>query len=579
MRKKKTLTLLLLLMACNAFAGGEDISSARRIEAHLKIGDKQSAVQEAQLAANAYPDSVLLKQLLVKAFAKAGKEKECLAAWKANEPYFTDERQKAELLEEMAWGFIEKGAQSNSLTLKAISMLGATMTQDVYAVDILKNHMKDSNSLIREMAVELASYLNDRPLQREVLRLLEEEPVWDVRLQAILAAGKMRLSESEPKLKAILSDDRNHLEEKIIAATAIVSLREDVTRNEIYTLSKSKRAGLRLLACKMASEFDRKEDLDLIVPLLRDSRSEVRIEALNVLGLLRAKSINGKKIPDLIAPCLEESDYKVAITAAWVMALYDPLQSENYFFTWLKHPNPEVRTIAASALALTGRYGEKMMLKILQESKDRFVRVNIALGLLGQRIATAQAAEELYRFMISEQKLLMSSSSANRLFNAVSPSDIRRSSAVSETPEAADQIVRLELLRLLAVMGYPKTQIAMKQFLKEKNWEITGIATMLIEEGDEEAVALVRELLNDSDKKVRIQAALVLSMWARDSKAVDILQDSYATADRELKMRILEALGHIGAPQSVPFLIHAMQDPFAMLRISAATALILCLNH
>ena len=285
-------------------------------------------------------------------------------------------------------------------------MLGATLTQDVYAVEILRKCMRDSNSIIRAMAVEFSSYLNDHPLQAEVLQFRKKK-VWDVRLEAIQAVGEMQLQSTEPKLTAILSDDRTHLEEKMIAATAIVNTRDSVQRSEIYTLAKSNRAGLRLLACQMVTEFDRYSDLDLIVPLLNDSRTEVRVAALNVFGLLRPDSTKGKKVPDLIVSSLVEADYKIAVTAAWIYALYEPLKAEKYFVNWLKHPNSDVRAFAAAGLAMTGRYGEKIALKTLRESDDPFVRVNVALGLLGQRVAVEQASEELFNFLMMQQKQLM----------------------------------------------------------------------------------------------------------------------------------------------------------------------------
>lgn len=579
---RNCLALLLLCFTAGAFSSAPegDKPSARRVQAHLRVGDKLAAVQEAQKALAAFPRSILIQQLLIQSLAKAGYEKECIDAWKKYEPSFKDERQRAELMEEIAWGILEKGLESSSLSIRGYSMLGATLTQDVYAVEILKKCMRDSNSIIRAMAVEFSSYLNDHPLQAEVLRLLEEEKVWDVRLEAIQAAGEMKLQSTEPKLKAILSDERTHLEEKIIASTAIVNMRDDVQRSEIYALARSNRAGLRLLACQMAAEFDRYSDLDLIVPLVNDSRTEVRIAALNVLGLLRPESAVGKKVPELISSSLMEADYKVAVTAAWVCALYDPVKAEKFFASWLRHPNADVRVFAAAGLAMTGKYGEKIALKALKESNDPFVRVNIALGLFGQRVAVEQAADELYHFLMMQQKQLMRTAKSNPLFLELAPSNTRHTEKVSETPEALDQITRLELLRLLAVVEYPKTSVAIKRFLKEKNWGIMGIAaTTLIEEGDEAAVDLVRVLLDDDDPKIRVQAALVIALWASDDKAVDILQSSYPSAGRDLKLQILEALGRIGARQSVPFLIDALQDPFALLRVIAASSLIICLNH
>lgn len=553
---------------------------ARRIEAHLLIGDELAAVQEAKRGLLACPDSIILQIGLVKSLAKAGFESECIAAWKLYSKSFVDEDQKNALIEEVAWGILKKESQSSSLSLRGMAMIGATLTQDVAGVEILKKNMCDKNSLIREIATELAAYLKDYPLKKEVLRLMEEDSVFDVRLAAIRSCGEMKLKSAEARLTQILSDSRSHLEERVLAAAAIVNIREMVQRSELVSLSTSKHAGLRLLACQLISKFDRVADLDLLIPLLNDSRMEVRIEALNAFGLLRADVLEKNAVIDLIAPRLTEGNYKVAITAAWVTTFYDPGKAEPFFNRWLNHPNQEVRVFAAAALASTGRHGENIAARALKNCQDPFVSVNLAIGLLGQRSEIELCCSELFNFLMMYQKPVMWSNDSNRLFNVFTKSNVRRSEANTETPEAADQIVRLELLRLLALMGYGKTDVAVKKFLKEKNWGISGLAaTTLLEEGDEEAVEIVSALLEDNDRQIKIQAALALAMWAKDPVAVSLLQDVYATADRELKIKILEALGQVGTKKSIPFLIDALQDPFPMLRLIAASSLIICLNH
>ena len=101
----------------------------------------------------------------------------------------------------------------------------------------------------------------------------------------------------------------------------------------------------------------------------------------------------------------------------------------------------------------------------------------------------------------------------------------------------------------------------------------------LIEEGDEEALSMVRELLNDPEQKIRVQAAFILALLGSDPEAVKVLQEAYPNVEREMKVQILEALAHIGAPESIPFLMNILKEPFQVLRVVAASALIQCLNH
>ena len=91
---------------------------------------------------------------------------------------------------------------------------------------------------------------------------------------------------------------------------------------------------------------------------------------------------------------------------------------------------------------------------------------------------------------------------------------------------------------------------------------MTGAAAAtLLQEGDEEDLAAVRELLTDPDEKIRVQAAMILAIVGSDPTAVKILQEAYHHVDREMKVHILEALAHIGDASSIPFLLKSSKNP------------------
>ncbi len=72
---------------------------------------------------------------------------------------------------------------------------------------------------------------------------------------------------------------------------------------------------------------------------------------------------------------------------------------------------------------------------------------------------------------------------------------------------------------------------------------------------------------------------MILAIVGSDPSAVKILQEAYPRADREMKVHILEALAHIGDPSSIPFLLDILKEPFQVLRVVSASALIQCLYH
>jgi HEAT repeat protein len=127
---------------------------------------------------------------------------------------------------------------------------------------------------------------------------------------------------------------------------------------------------------------------------------------------------------------------------------------------------------------------------------------------------------------------------------------------------------------------YSKAKQTLREFLKNQVGKVPNFAAAtLLEEGDEEEVALVKELLNDPDERIRLQAAFILALRGREVSALKVLKEAYPHADREMKIHILEAIAQIGDRESIPFLLEIFKEPFQVMRIIAASALIKCLYH
>jgi HEAT repeat protein len=126
----------------------------------------------------------------------------------------------------------------------------------------------------------------------------------------------------------------------------------------------------------------------------------------------------------------------------------------------------------------------------------------------------------------------------------------------------------------------PRALGALKAFLQKKSWGISGVAAAtLLQEGDESSLEIVRQLIDDSDPNVRLQACLVLAMYGKDESIVRELQIAYASSPHEKKIHILEAIGRVGNTESYPFLVGVLREPFPILRVAAAAALIQSLNR
>lgn len=569
------LCLLLIFSFCVVEAS--EAESCRRIYAHLTIKDPAGALQEADLALRQYPGSLALAKARIEVLAAMGQEAPMLQAWQSLVERWPEERECRELLEIMAWGIIRKGVQASSPITVAASLLAAQKSQDARGVALLAAAMRNDNSLIRSLAVDLAGHMRDACLRDEVMRLLQEESVWSVRLGAIRAAGQMRIHESQGILEQILAAPSSAAEEKAAAIEAVVNIMDSGNSSKVRALAASNRAGLRLLACQVVAFCGESGDTKLLLPLLNDVNGEVRGIALQVMGVVRGKGQHAINLKEYAKKKVSDGDPFVAISAAWLLTLEDPEQGQLVLSKWLTHPRRETRLMATGALISTGRYGLPLMRSTFYTSLDPYVRLNTAIGLISQRSDVEEACSVIAETLQMAERWQWDQCG---IFRMVSPSTERHKDSVPNFPEAINQMVRLELLNVLAMMKSPDAQESLRKFLKERNWGITGVAAaLLLSEGNEDAADIVAALLDDPDTKVRMQAALALGVLGSDARATEVLQSSYELGDRTMKEKVLEAVGSIGRMTSVPFLVDKLSDPHQNLRLTAASALLQCLNH
>lgn len=555
----------------------DECQIVKRIRAHLILNDIPSALQELKQNQALYGHSKIFQEISVELLARAQDERGMLYAWDRLVEQYPEEKDNRVLIESLAWGTLDKAISSSTPQMRFIGSLAAYFANDARSVRVLQNNMRDSNALIRAATVELAADMRDTILCEEILHLFQKETSFLVRLEVIKSIGKMKIVQARGGLEAIISNPWTSAEEKAAAIQALVLLLDTINRSELTFLVQSTRAGLRQLACEAVIYFDLHENIDLILPLLKDAHAEVRAAALHVLGYLRVTHHQGQSIMGLISALKEDPDYRVAACAAWVMTLNNP-GGQNHFCRLLKHELRDVRLFATAALVATGKYGLPWMKEAFYVAEDPFVKINLALGLISLR-TEMEAASQVLADAVSDMKENWMWNEQG-VFRALVPSNVKHSDIIPQYPKAVNQLARLEVLGLLAMVKYPKAQETIRCFLQEQTWGVTWMAAaLLLTEGDDEALVMVRELLKDKDPTVRIQAALLLSLWGRDEAALETLQQAYKGANREKKAHILEGLGNISAYSSIPFLISVLKEPHQTLRVIAACALLQCLNN
>ncbi|MBI2743502.1 MAG: HEAT repeat domain-containing protein [Chlamydiales bacterium] len=559
---------------------GTPEEAGRRVSAHLLLRDPYSAVEEAKRGKLLFPESKMLQISLIRALCEKGDEIDAIEEWKRATTQFGMKPDERFMLEMLAWGVLNKGDTSSQPMVKFSSLLGACATRDAKAVPLLLKELRSTNSWLRAMTVRLAAAFGDAPLRDELLRMLKEEKVWYVRLEVIKAVGQLNIAAAQELLKELIANPRTLIEERGYAMLALVNMYEKVEKADLDQLLRSKRAGLRELACQIIAHLELHERIEDLFPLLNDTSFEVRLAALNCLGLLDLRG-SPKPILEIITPSLNDSTPQVAITAAWVALVNGEKVGEERLRAWIQERDPQMRRLASAAVAFSGVQGLGIAKDLIRQSSDPYVQVNLAMGLIGLRQETKQACDVLYSLFAKEQKeLWMWDNHLNPLFRTLSPSRVSHIEHIPHYPMVVDQLVKLDLLSVLSIMRYPKAVDAVKGFLKNQTWGVSGAAAAtLIEEGSDECLTLVEALLEDSDPKIRMQAAFIMAILGGESSAIKVLQEIYPRMNREMKLYILEAIGHVGDRSSIPFLLEILKEPFQVQRLVAASALIQCLYH
>jgi len=535
-----------------------------------------SAIKEGKNLLQEYPDSTELQMAYLEALCRKGEEVEAFeqfsSLWKQKKDK-VDERVVSEWL---AWGVLTGGEESVLPMVRLYSLLGAAFTQDARALPILLKELRGSNAFLRSLAVKLSMNYGDEPLQKELLRLLKEEKVWFVKLEVIRAIGILKMQQGKDTLREIIAHSKTLAEEKATAILALVSMYDALPEEELQKLLVSNRAGLRHLGSELIAHFDAREKADLLIPLLEDDLPEVRVSAMSTLGLLRVNTLDRRPTSLYLKKNLDSETPSVGITAGWLATVLGYEEGKQVLRKWVEQDLPENKRLAAAAIGATGTFGFSLASEQLRKQKDLYTKANLAIALIGQRKEVKLASDVLFSAVTSStQDLWMWGEGASSIFRSLAPSTVEYIEEIPGYPQMVDRLTKLEILSCLSIVGHPKAQEAVKQFLTIRNFGVTeAAAATLLSEGGEDALRLVEGLLDDPEEKVRIGAALILAGIGNDPKATQELIRCYPKADRDVKIHILEALGHVKDPSVAPFLLSVLQEPFQGVRVVAASALI-----
>jgi HEAT repeat protein len=554
----------LLLTALALFASEEEAS--RRIAAHLTLGDFVEAAREAERASSTYPDSEHISLLYAEALARGGRTDDALGAW--------ERHRHDHLLESICWGVLEQADSAPHLFGRLFAMMGAAQTGDVRATPLILSQLRSQDAFLRRIAVDLTASFRDERLIQELQEMFDRERVWHVRLSLIEACGRLALPQFQPYLESIVRNGGAPLEERAVAARALAELADKAI--DPTPLFSSNRAGLRYLACEIVSHLELDGHLEALRALLADPIPHVQVAALRAIAHTGAASEVDAELRHLSKTAYLD----VALTAAAIVMQTDERAGAEVLKTHLFSDHPKARRLAAGAAICCGKAALPLVRDGLQKSDDPYVIATLAYGSIGMGESARLACERLSAFLASQSGRLMIEESLNPAFIAIAPTSRRPTPPMPHYPDYVDQHIRLKIVALLATCRYPHAEKELRSLLSHPIDGLTYVAaTTLLEEGGEEALDLIEGLLDDPNPKVRLQAAVVLALAGVPGTSTEVLRSLYDTVDREGKMTVIGALGHIGEREALPFFIQRLEEPFSLIRVVAAASLLTVLHH
>jgi HEAT repeat protein len=486
-------------------------------------------------------------------------------------------------LENVAWGVIQKAHLSDNLSAKFTSVIAASLQNDAYSVETLKRSLKDTNSLLRQASLHFCLRFGDEMLKEEILRLLKEEKVFEVRKKVIEVAQRFKIEEARPILESLLNDEQVSYEERSLVVTALIHYYDSIDKEKLQKLAKSSLVGHRMLACALFSHFDLKNETLLLKDLAFDLNKQVRLFALSSLGVLKITTIDGTKLEEHLKEALEDPNPQISLMASWALLESNPSLCRERLRHFLLHTDQNIRLQAAGLIGYSLPYTESLAEEMFTFHPDIYVRANLSFYLVAHRKQIKEASDQLYSLFQSKEMFMFKQIYPAHL-NILAPSRLvleqGNPNAFYQVSSMYYQLAQLELLNILALLKDPRAKEAISIFLDHHHSDVSTLSLRsLLQLEDHHSLELMKEFLNHKDKHKRVEAALVLALFKRDKEALKVLEETYNEVNRDLKQMILMAIGEIASKDSIPFLMDKVYESSQSLRINASSALIQCLRH
>jgi len=555
-------------------------ATAEDIDAYLILKDPLSAIDLCKKGLELDPESPRLLTQQIKALRRLRDKNGLIHQFNILKKSHEHLTAQPILCEELAWGILEWGAQSNQEAVKQMALIGSALSRQSEGVRILEKALYDPSLRVRYLATLLVQSARDAQLEKALIERLYIESEGAIRLLTIEALGSIGGEKALVALKRFMTQQTTSYTEKSAAQKALIHLTKSESSDEIIASLKAKEPDLRAYGCILAMHLDMRSLLPEIVKLFKDPSHTVRLSALFAACSLSQNSAPGEESNSVLSEvkkALKDRHPDVQLVAARLLIPEKDKEAVAVLKKWLYAEHLDFSRKAASIIKSCGKSAQDLAQAGFLELDDLEVKVLLAQALLIQR-KEVESAGQFLSDLILKQAPVLSEQATYGFFEAIVPS----SCANPFMALSQDLGARLSLIDLVVASGYSQAYALIEPFLQSQKWgSIFGIASMLMKEEPSFAIDKISEFLDHKNLQVRAQAAMVCTALRGDEKARGVLEEVFKNpkASRELKLHALEALMHCPGKRDTHFFIESLSTPYEVLQLALAGCILSALNH
>lgn len=433
------------------------------------------------------------------------------------------------------------------------------------SIDGLLLALKDVNQYIRQHAAEaLGRIRNERAIEGLLITLRDADK--DVREKAAAAIVTIKGKRAiEGLINALKDDDRDA---RVMAAKALGNMKAEIAIDALNEAIGDADSALRITAVNAIKNIGGRRAAQYLQGALKSKHSDVRSQAVMCIGGSDKRLTTG-----LLLTALKDESYDVRCKAASALSMLPDQQAVDSLLTALKDENTDVCINAAQALSMIGGEEALKGLHEALTSANYIVRWRIVamLGDIGGTQVVEWLIEALHDSNVNDFNVDVYIESTRSLTKIGGE---RAVDGLLLALKHEHEAVRESAARGLGRIGGERAVEPLIEALKDTSYQVCESAARALEWlGDERAIDGLIEVLNANCRNITVWNAERALAVIGGEKAVRALLNAPKVNPRNEYTDVLSLLHMFENEQAIEVVKQLLRDEDRDVRLNAAKTL------